>query len=94
LHGRRTGCLFLALLGGGDEGQEDFPLRGDVELVVKALAVILYGAAAEAKLVGDGFGGTALRLLREILAQKALDPNRRAEIYQGPEVQSDDAIDA
>jgi choline dehydrogenase len=35
-----------------------------------------------------------VRLLREILAQKALDPYRGAEIYPGPEVQSDDAIDA
>ena len=35
-----------------------------------------------------------VRLLREILAQKALDPYRGAEIYPGPEVQSDEAIDA
>ena len=35
-----------------------------------------------------------VRLLREILAQKALDPYRGAEIYPGPEVQSDDAVDA
>jgi choline dehydrogenase len=35
-----------------------------------------------------------VRLLREILAQKALDPYRGVEIYPGPEARSDEAIDA
>jgi choline dehydrogenase len=35
-----------------------------------------------------------VRLVREIMAQKALDPFRGPEIYPGPEVQSDEAIDA
>lgn len=35
-----------------------------------------------------------VRLCREVLAQKALDPYRGEEIYPGPETQSDVAIDA
>ncbi len=35
-----------------------------------------------------------VRLLREVLAQKALDPYRGAEIFPGPEVRSDAEIDA
>ncbi|MFI5019804.1 MAG: choline dehydrogenase, partial [Dongiales bacterium] len=35
-----------------------------------------------------------VKLLREVLAQKALDPYRGAEIFPGPEVRSDDEIDA
>src|SRR5258706_8977782 len=49
-----------ALLRRRDEGQEDLPLRGDVEFVVEALSVVLDGAAAEAKPGCDGFGGVAL----------------------------------
>jgi choline dehydrogenase len=37
---------------------------------------------------------TGVRLTREVLAQKALDPYRGEEIYPGAEVQSDEAIDA
>ena len=35
-----------------------------------------------------------VRLLREVLAQKALDPYRGEEIYPGDAVESEDAIDA
>ncbi len=35
-----------------------------------------------------------VRLTREVLAQKALDPYRGEEVYPGPQVQSDEAIDA
>ncbi len=35
-----------------------------------------------------------VRLTREVLAQKALDSYRGEEVYPGPQVQSDDAIDA
>lgn len=35
-----------------------------------------------------------VKLLREILAQKALDPYRGAEIFPGPEVRTDDEVDA
>ena len=35
-----------------------------------------------------------VRLTREVLAQKALDPYRGEEIFPGPAVQSDEAIDA
>ena len=35
-----------------------------------------------------------VKLLREVLAQKALDPYRGAEIFPGPEIRSDDEIDA
>jgi len=37
---------------------------------------------------------TSVALLREVLAQKALDPYRGAELFPGPEVKSKDAIDA
>lgn len=37
---------------------------------------------------------TGVRLLREIMAQKALDPYRGEELFPGPGVQSDEAIDA
>jgi choline dehydrogenase len=33
-------------------------------------------------------------LLREVLAQKALDPHRGEELFPGPSVKSDEAIDA
>jgi choline dehydrogenase len=36
----------------------------------------------------------SVELLREILSQKALDPYRGAELFPGPDVRSDDAIDA
>jgi len=35
-----------------------------------------------------------VKLLREVLAQKALDPYRGAEIFPGPEIRSDEEIDA
>jgi choline dehydrogenase len=35
-----------------------------------------------------------VKLLREVLAQRALDPYRGAEIFPGPEIRSDDEIDA
>ncbi|MFZ5789370.1 MAG: choline dehydrogenase [Pseudomonadota bacterium] len=35
-----------------------------------------------------------VKLMREVLAQKAMDPYRGAELFPGPEVQSDEAIDA
>jgi choline dehydrogenase len=35
-----------------------------------------------------------VKLLREVLAQKALEPYRGAEIFPGPEVRSDEEIDA
>jgi choline dehydrogenase len=37
---------------------------------------------------------TSVALLREVLAQKALDPYRGAELFPGPEVKSRDAMDA
>jgi choline dehydrogenase len=37
---------------------------------------------------------TGVALLREVLAQKALDPYRGAELFPGPDVKSKDAIDA
>jgi choline dehydrogenase len=36
----------------------------------------------------------SVQLLREILAQKALDPYRGAELFPGPDVRSNEAIDA
>ena len=35
-----------------------------------------------------------VKLLREVLAQKALEPYRGAEIFPGPEIRSDEEIDA
>jgi choline dehydrogenase len=37
---------------------------------------------------------TSVALLREVLAQKALDPYRGAELFPGPDVKSKDALDA
>jgi choline dehydrogenase len=37
---------------------------------------------------------TSVALLREVLAQKALDPYRGEELFPGPEVKSRDAMDA
>jgi choline dehydrogenase len=69
--------------------------RGSVRLISRDPAqppAICFNYMAEPEDRADMRAG--VRLVREIMAQKALDPYRGEEIYPGPAAQSDDAIDA